>query len=307
MRLSLDDWAASAMPAELATWLDDYTRSLRRRGRSAKTIALYRRTYVEFWRWALDAGVAPDPAAVTTGTINSWVDALREQVAPTTVAIRWRNLRPFFSWWAREVDAPNPFTRADVPGVPRTLVPVIPLDDIRKLLAACAGRTFEDRRDTAVILVLVDTGVRLGELVGLTVDDWERRSDLLFVSGKTGPRAVPLSAGTGEALARYTRERAKHPQAALPNLWLGRKGAWGESGPAQMLARRCAQAGISRLHPHQFRHTWAHLAKAAGLSEGDLQHLAGWRSPIMVQRYGSSAAAERAQSAYRRLAIGDQL
>src|SRR5207248_617490 len=102
--------------------------------------------------------------------------------------------------------------------------------DVRALLAACSGRSFRDRRDHALIRVLVDTGARLGELVGLRVEDWDRRQDLLRLTGKTGTRLTPVSLSTGEALSRYVRERKTHPHAAGPALWLAGKGALGPSG-----------------------------------------------------------------------------
>jgi integrase len=74
-----------------------------------------------------------------------------------------------------------------------------------------------------------------------------------------------------------------------------------------MLRRRCDDAGIEHINPHRFRHTWAHEFRAQGGSEGDLMYLAGWSSTAMAHRYGSSAAAERAQQAARALSLGDRL
>lgn len=82
----------------------------------------------------------------------------------------------------------------------KAVTEVVHLDDIRNLLGTCRGRDFRDRRDNAVIRVLYDTGCRLGELIILSVDDWDRRQDFLTLRGKTGTRVVPISASTGAAL-----------------------------------------------------------------------------------------------------------
>jgi site-specific recombinase XerD len=284
-------------------WWTDFARSLRRRGRSERTIALYKRSYLRFFAFT----DADDPAAVTRDTVNRWTEDLQAQVNPATVSIYWRNLRPFFAWWAKEEGQPNPFTDADVPGVPEAEVPVLADDDVRALLDACSGRGFTERRDTALILVLYDTGARLGEIVGMGADAWDRRADHLRLDGKTGPRVVAVGPKTGEALARYSRVRAQHTHAAADAFWLAPRGALRDSGVAQVLARRSAQAGIPRVNPHRFRHTWAHRFRAAGGSEGDLLYLAGWKSPQMAFRYGKSAAGERARDAQRKLGLADRL
>lgn len=308
----------------------DFRRSLVRKGRSEHTIAIYRKSLESFWTWAEGKGLPPDPGAVTHRHVNDWTSHLLEQpatrggrvqydvdpisgakeprmVQPNTVRIRWQNLRPFFSWWAREMEEANPFDKADPPKLDEAPVPVVSIDVLRKLLHAAGGKEFEDRRDTALIRFMADTGARVGEVVAMNVDSWNRAADLVTLVGKTGTRVVPVSPATGEAMARYLRVRARSPYGASPRFWLGLRGPLTTGGVAQILYRRCDQAGVPRLHPHMLRHTWAHEMKSAGASEGDLMALGGWSTTVMVHRYGKSAAAARAQDTARRIALGDRL
>ena len=102
------------------------------------------------------------------------------------MSLRWRNLRPFFAWWANETDRPNPFDGTDQPRAAPPPPDVLAPEDVRALLATCGGRSFEDRRDRAVILTLLDTGARRGDLTGLRTGDWDRRTDLLPSTARPG-------------------------------------------------------------------------------------------------------------------------
>lgn len=198
--------------------------------------------------------------------------------------------------------------RIQPPALVEKPAPVLVVDDLRRLIRACKGNTFEARRDEALVRMFADTGVRLGEMAGLRVQDIDLNLAVAVVKGKGSRfRTVPYGDKTREALDRYRRQRIRHPDAHLDAWWLGRKGALTDSGITQILRRRTAEAGLEHINAHQFRHSFAHAWLAAGGNEGDLQRIAGWSSPHMLQRYGKSAADERAMANYRKVDLWGDL
>ncbi|HMG31678.1 MAG TPA: tyrosine-type recombinase/integrase [Jiangellaceae bacterium] len=108
----------------------------------------------------------------------------------------------------------SPLERMQSPAIPEQPVPVHDLDAIGRLLDTCKGNTFEQCRDSAIMRVLLDCGLRVAELVGLTIADVDREATMVYVLGKDRRgRAVPYGARTADALRRYLRVRGKHPQA----------------------------------------------------------------------------------------------
>jgi len=270
-------------------------------GKSEKT----KRTYTEAARWLAAAHLLPAGITgwddVTKQDLQRWMVHLNGTYSQSYASNQFRALQQFFRWYSTEDEAeprPNPMAGMKPPAVTEDPVPLFTGDELARLIRACKGAGYRNRRDTAILVLFRDTGIRLAEMAGLKVADVSMKAREATVTGKGGKtRTVKFGYDAAVAVDRYLRDRSRREDAHSGMLWLGLRGRMTSDGIYQMVRRRGAIAGVA-VNPHKFRHHFSHTWRLRGGADGDLMELNGWESPQMLGRYGRSAAGERARRHY---------
>ena len=301
----------------------DFIEALDAQNKRPRTRQTYADSIKQFDEFLADKGMPRAVSSIRREHVESFITyLLREKrhpvtgalLKPATASVRFRALQSFFKWAVEEEDLidESPMRSMKPPTIDEVPTPFLRDADLKRLLKACEGRAFEDRRDMAVIRLLIETGVRRTELTNLTTDDVDRENRVIHVQatsskGRRG-RTVGFGAKASVAVGRYLRARRAHPLArrGARELWLGRRGPMTDSGIAQIVRDRSIRAGLAPVHPHLLRHSWAHKQQQV-MSESDVMALAGWRSSSMLRRYASAGASERAIEAQRRAGAFDNL
>ncbi len=286
-----------------------FARHLRAEGRAERTAVIYGQSIRFFSEWLEAQGRLATVDELTRAAAREWLAQLSDTHEPSTVKTRYRGLFRFCGWLVDEDELrENPMRTLSPPEPKAKPLPVLSDTELEALVKMCAGKDFAHRRDEAMLRLLLDCGLRVSELCGLTVPGVDLDTGMALVRGKGAKvRPIYFGARTARAVDRYLRARASHRWAHLDALFLSQRGAMTPDGVRERIRIIGDAAGIADLHPHRFRHTWAHDFLMSGGQERDLKRLAGWSSDVMLERYGASAADARAKAAAQRMKRGDRV
>ena len=265
------------------------------RGRSEHTVRAYVRDVGVFLD---DLGVHDDTAlsGVALADLRAWLGVLsRHGAARSTVARTSASLRTFFGWLERTGRiAPDPSLRLTAPRRHRTLPPVLAQRSAAALLEVAAVAADDDDpvhlRDRAALELLYATGIRVGELVGLDVDDVDRSTNVLRVIGKGDKeRRVPFGIPAREAVDAWLergRPRLSGPSSG-PALLLGRRGRRADQRQIRQVVHTLLThvPDAPDLGPHGLRHSAATHLLEGGADLRMVQELLGHASLATTQIY----------------------
>jgi integrase/recombinase XerD len=275
--------------------VDDYLASCRARGLSPKTVK-----YV--YAYALRSVFMPfcrrqevkQPEQVTRKLLDRFSTELldtggaRGQLSKHSVHSYVRSVNSFLAWAAREGEV-GAETKAQLPKLGRRLLEVLSRDEIQAMEDVAKAE-----RDKLIVRVLADTGIRLGELVGLRTSDLmvQGRRHFLRVRGQGDlERLVPVSPSLSARLRRYI-DRSRPKEVDSDRLFIAlRRSAAGElepltaSGVEQMIKILAETAGLQkRVYPHLLRHSFITWSLTKGMNPIQLAQIVGHTSLAMIQQ-----------------------
>ncbi len=305
------DAAASTggLPEPMAVALADYERHLTsERDLTPHTVRAYLGDIAGMLEHAAMLG-HHDVATLDVRTLRSWL--AKQQTlgkARTTMSRRATAVRVFTGWAQRtgraETDAG---ALLGSPKAHRTLPPALRVDEARQLLEAAAVRADDGspvgRRDVAILELLYATGIRVGELCGLDVDDVDRERRVVRVFGKgRKERSVPYGKPADVAIAAWLQ--SGRPGLLVPDsgpaLFLGARGKRIDQRAVRSMvhARLADVPGAPDLGPHGLRHTAATHLLEGGADLRTVQELLGHASLATTQIY-THVTTDRLRKAYR--------
>ena len=300
--------------------IDDFLLSCKVEGKSYGTIECYSDKLKGFIWYANNYNWPEDIAAITTQHLREFLAYLRETphrfnstcpramkpINSTTIQKYYRALSALFNWSVNEgILETNSLVKIKVPRAEKKVVKSLTCTEVNQIILHFKD-TFDGVRNRAIILVLVDCGLRLGELLSLKLFDINMEQQLIKADGKTGERVVRFGSTTRKALKKYLKLR-NNINGSNDSLWLTEKGiTLKDSSVETMFIKLSKRTGI-RVHPHLLRHTFATMWLRNGGDGLMLQRLLGHTTLMMTNRYCQAVGCYDAIEAHKRYSPGDGL
>ncbi len=235
--------------------------------------------------------------------------AVDKPLSPYTIRKIVKILRGFGTWLEREGFA-NPFDVLEIPTVPKDMVDTLRSEEISQLLGAINPATAHGARDHAMVLVMLDSGLRISEVASLRLPLLDLVVRQARVQGKgRKERYIPFGQTTARALMRYLS--AYRPTPIKPDeehVFLTLDGQPMTRNSIESVIRRLRlSTGITRLHAHLLRHTFAVNFLSAGGDVESLRRILGHESLEVTKRYLSGLQAEQVKALYEDYSPVDRL
>ena len=238
-------------------------------------------------------GSVPEPRHVEIGILRSYVSYLHEcGYARATVARRLACLRSFFRYCNREgICEVNPAKPLRTPRAGRKLPHFLTTDQVGSLLIAPPANTSAGLRDRAILETVYSAGLRVSELVGLNLADWDRSAGILRVLGKgRKERLSPVGSFATKALDKWMEVRQSDPKAPEKQrsaIFLNRFGRrLTTRSIGRLLETHIQTAGLTQqTTPHTLRHSFATHLLDGGADLRCVQELLGHKSLTTTQIY----------------------
>jgi len=268
------------------------------RGLSPRTIEIYRESAERFLHFLKGQ-------SLEEADIYSYIALLRESGnGPDSISIHLRSLKTFYRWaYNQGFIKSNPLEGFPGVKIPRRLLPTLTPSALQELLDVAKKLQRNSQRNQAILLLLIDCALRPGELLSLTLSNFQE--DYIKVRGKTGERLLPISQVTKRAIQFYLRRRKALPsEDALFTTSDGRALTKGALRSILRILKEKSQVG--RLYPYLFRHTSATSYLQNGADLETVRRLLGHTSYAVTQRYlsltqGDLARAQRKASPVNKL------
>ena len=289
----------------LWTWAESFLIACKAENVAKGTLKFYR-VKLRYFLDYCDSQAITQFEQLTPDVLRRFLLSLEEKGHnPGGIHAAYRALRTFLNWWEDEVEPDgwkNPIRKVKSPHDPEELLDPVEVDEVEKLVDACR-RDWHGDRDRAILLTLLDTGLRAGELCALDLSDLDLPTNSLIVRQGKGrkPRAVFFGKRTRRAIRAWLKRRGANQGPLFMTLEGERLGY---DGLRAILTRRSKKGGIMGVSLHDFRRAFCLAQLQAGVPETTIARLMGHTTTQLIARYAKQSGNDLGQL-YRSPVDGD--